>query len=488
MTTIKQERIDEELFLRLRQKVLSAWPTLQEIDLEEAVAYQKSLPDTKRYYKQLQKLVNEGRMAVLPRQGTPILEEEIALVQTLTELGVTCLPLTTDSYTRNGRFDKSEQGLRESIESGKPKLNGYPIVNHGLQNNRKLVESVDACLDPRCSREANSQVAEMAFASGMNAMPCSLFGWLGGYDKKCTIEEFIETAQYMGRLMGYYADNGVIITADNHGWLPNGVIPQSVNIATQIIEAVNVICQGAKCVMPQVNLQGCMAQDIGDMRAMPRLYHKYLDKLGYRDVIIPGIVASQVPLYPYPQDVGSAFGYSLYTAVTAALARAPIAFIKTIDEALGVPSRESHVQTYKGSNWIFNVVRQQENFIVDNEAIKEEEEVTFREVSCILDKVLDMGDGDLIAGTVLAFKAGVLDSPFSINIHAKDQVLGIRDKNGATRYLDFGNLPYPEEMKDFHRQKVAARAAAEGRKMDYYVSLEDFWAISKGQLIGKVAQ
>ena len=63
-------------------------------------------------------------------------------------------------------------------------------------------------------------------------------------------------------------------------------------------------------------------------------------------------------------------------------------------------------------------------------------------------------------------------------------MLGIRDKDGACRYLDFGNLPIPEDIKDFHRQKVAEREKAEGRKMDYYASIEDFWAISKGRLKG----
>lgn len=484
MITVSQKRIDEDEFMKMRKEVLAAWPTLQEIDLEEAVAYQKSLPDSKIFYKELQRMGAENKTVNFPRAGVPVLEDQIELVRSINALGVTCTPLTTDSYTRNGLFDKAQQGLEESIKTGKPKLNGYPIVNHGLKNNRKLVESVTGCLDPRCSSIANSQVAEMAFASGMNGMPCSVFGWFSGYDKKATVEGMIKTAQYMGRLMGYYADHGVIISADCHGFLPNGVYPGSVNIATQIICALNVISQGAKCVMPQVNFQGCIAQDLGDLRATPRLFKKYLEKMGYNDIIIPGIVGSQVPLYPYPQDVGGAFGYSLYTAMVAALGKVPIAFIKTIDEALGVPSLEAHQQTYQASNWIFNVVRQQ-NFEVDNIAIQQEEELTFTEVSQILDKVLELGDGDICVGAVKAVDIGVLDSPFPINIHAKDEVLGVRDLSGACRYLEFGNLPLSEDIKDFHRAKVAERAAAENREIDYYVSLEDFWAISKGSLIGK---
>jgi len=78
----------------------------------------------------------------------------------------------------------------------------------------------------------------------------------------------------------------------------------------------------------------------------------------------------------------------------------------------------------------------------------------------------------------------VLDSPFGPNIHVRDEVLGVKDNQGACRYLDFGNLPLPEGIKDFHRAKIAERETAEGRKMDYQAVIDDFWAFSRGKLIG----
>jgi methylaspartate mutase epsilon subunit len=483
LISVRQQRIDEEAFMKMRREVLAIWPTGKEVDLEEAVAYQLALPDDRRFHKILQRMHEEGRVSLFPRQGTPLVEDEIALIRSLNELGIYLIPFTTDSYTRNLQLDKVEKGLQESVRTGKAALNGYPIVNHGVKTNRKVVEATEGALDPRSSRLGQALVSEIAFASGMTAMPNSFFGWIAGYDKKATVEECIETAQYTGRLIGYYADQGVTITTDCHGWLPNFVVPMSVNMATQIIEALISAEQGVKSVFPQVNIQGCLVQDLGDMRVLPKLMRRYLDRFGHTDVMIPGVFGSQSPLYPFPQELGSAFGYIGYTAVVAALGGVDVCSVKTVDEAAGVPSEESHRESYRAAQWIFGAMHDQE-IEMDNEAIRQEVEVAAAEVEAILEKVLDLGEGDVAVGTVKAVEAGVLDSPMSINIHAQDKVLGIRDNDGACRYLEFGNLPIPEDIKDFHRQKVAEREKAEGRKLDYYAAIDDFWAISNGRLKG----
>jgi len=266
MIEVKQQRVDEDVFMAKRKGVLSIWPTGGEVDLDEAVEYQQALPDNRRFHKILQRVHDEGRLGLFPRQGTPLVDDEIALIRSLNELGIYLIPFTTDSYTRNLQLDKVERGLEESKRTGKAALNGYPLINHGVKTNRKVVESTEGALDPRSSRIGQALVSEIAFASGMTAMPNSFFGWIAGYDKKATVEECIETAQYTGRLIGYYADQGVIISTDLHGWLPNFVIPMSVNMATQIIEALISAGQGVKSVFPQVNIQGCLAQDLADMR------------------------------------------------------------------------------------------------------------------------------------------------------------------------------------------------------------------------------
>jgi len=478
--SVRNKKIDEELFMRMRREVLKEWPTGAEVDFDEAVEYQRNLSEGHNFMKVTQKLREEGRTAVWPRAGTPVLEDEIALVKTLVASGIVHVPVTIDSHTRRYDYRKAQQGLDESIRTGKPHLNGYPIVIHGVKNTRKVIESVEAAFSPR---GAGKLSMEIALASGMTAAGKSAFLEFGSYEKTRTLEDCFEHTQYTNRLAGYYTERGSIITTDLHGFVPSGVFPLSVNLACIIVDALMAAEQGVRSVMPQSHFMGNLVYDIAWLRVAPRLMREYLDKFGYTDVVIPGTLANQTPLYPVPLQLGAAFGYITYSAMTAALGEVEACFVRTIDEGLGIPTEEAHTITYQAANWIFNVVRKQKiQYELKNIGI--EEKMIELETRAIIDKILELGDGDPVVGSIRAVEAGVIDSPFCPSIHVKGAVLGIKDLEGACRYLDFGNLPLPPEVKDFHRQKIAEREKAEGRKMDYNVVIEDFWAFSKGKIIG----
>lgn len=484
MIRTKNKRIEEDEFLSMRKQVLSTWPTGKEVDLEEAVDYQRSLPERKNVFKIVQWLKEEGRTVVFPRAGTPLLEDMIRLCQRLVDLGVLLIPVTTDSYTRLLQFQKVEEALKESRETGRPKLNGFPIVNYGVKHTRRLVESVrEGGFNPRVSRLAQPIVAEIAFASGMTAIGTCPFISFGAYEKDCTLEEAIRTSQYLSRLVGYYSERGVILTADLHGWIPTGIIPLSVNIATLIASALITAEQGVKSIMPLIHSMGNMVQDIAYVNVTKRLLREYLDRFDFKDVSICGISLQQIPLYPMPQDMGEALAFTHYTAILACLCEAESVFLRTVDEGLGVPDEKAHELTYRSANWIFNVLRGQ-RIRMRLEGLEEEERIAEMEIRAILERLLEMGDGDIVLGSIKGVEEGTIDSPFSPNKHVKGLVLGVKDTRGAVRYLEFGKLPIPQEAKEFHRERVAEREKAEGRKIDYMVSIEDFWAFSKGKLKG----
>ena len=237
-----------------------------------------------------------------------------------------------------------------------------------------------------------------------------------------------------------------------------------------------------KSIIPWSFMLGHMAQDIAWVRLTRRLVREYLDKFGYKDTATPALFISQIPLFPYPQDMGWAFGFLNYSAMVAAMAEAEGVYLRTIDEGAGIPTKEAHAVSYRSAKWIFDVVRQQKiDFRL--EEVAAEERLAEMEARALLDKILKLGEGDVAVGLQKAFDLGYMDTPFSSNIHIRGQVLGVRDLRGACRYLDFGNLPLPEEAKEYHREKIAEREKAEGKKLDYHTVVEEFWSFAKGAIV-----
>jgi methylaspartate mutase epsilon subunit len=475
---VSNKRVDDDILMKKRREDLDKWPTGKEVDFDEAVAYQKSLPDSKIWWKVMTKLQEEGRMSVFPRAGTPILENMIELCQGLRDSGVVLIPVTTDSYTRLGQYEKVEEILKECERTGKSLLNGYPIINQGVKKTRKLVESVDAAFSPRGAG------GEIAIASGLTTFEESMgFLGFGSYAKNMTIRELAERYQNSKRILGWYADRGVILCCDLHGWLPGAPFPLSVNIACLIIEAVTAAEQGQKAIYPLVACMGNMVQDLAWIKLAPRLIREYLDRFGYRDTMIVGTCPAQTPLFPVAMDLGGAFAYLTYVSMVGALSKSNAVDLRSIDEGAGIPSKDTNTVSYRAAKWIFDIVREQ-RIEIDVKGIDVEERVTETEVRAILDRIFDLGDGDIVEGTVRAVESGVLDSPWSPNVNVKDEVLGVRDARGACRYLEFGNLPIPDDIKEFHREKIAEREKLEGKKADYHMAVKDLWSLSKGKIVG----
>jgi methylaspartate mutase epsilon subunit len=386
--------------------------------------------------------------------------------------------VTTDSYTRLGQYEKVQGILDECNRTGKALLNGYPIINQGVKQTRKLVESVDAAFSPRGAG------GEIAIASGLTTYEGGLeFITWGSYSKRMTIRELVEKWQNSTRLAGWYADRGVILCTDLHGWLPGAPFPLAVNIVGLIVQALTAAEQGQKALYPLVHCMGNMTQDMAWIRLVPKLIREYLDEFGYKDCMITGCCPAQTPLFPNPMDMGGAFAYLNYIAMVGALTRCNAVDLRSIDEAAGVPTKDTNTVSYGSAKWIFDVVREQD-IEIDVKDIAEEEKATEKEVRAIMDRILDLGDGDVVDGTIKAVESGVLDSPWSPNITVKDKVLGVRDAHGACRYLEFGNLPFPNEIKEFHRQKIAERERLEGKKADYHTAVRDLWSLSKGKIVG----
>src|SRR5699024_7799640 len=157
-------------FMKLRQEVLTQWPTGKGVDLEEAFAFHKSLPQEKIFSQKLIDAKEQHKTLVQPRAGVPVVEEHIKLLQFLQDEGeADLLPTTIDSYTRQNRYEEAENGIRESIHTRKSMLNGFPAVNHGVYGCRQIIENLDIPVQVRHGTPDARLLTEICYAGGFTS-------------------------------------------------------------------------------------------------------------------------------------------------------------------------------------------------------------------------------------------------------------------------------------------------------------------------------
>ena len=157
--------------------------------------------------------------------------------------------------------------------------------------------------------------------------------------------------------------------------------------------------------------------------------------------------------------------------------------VKTPHEAMGVPTKEANAAGLRATKQIISMLADQK--MVEDTVLAAEIDIIKRETRCILEKTLELGNGDIAVGTVRAFEAGVIDVPFAPSRINAGKIMPARDDQGAVRFLDTGMLPFTEDIKAFHREKIAERAKNEGREVSFQMSIDDIYAISKSCLVGR---
>lgn len=481
---LKNQRLSKEEFLRQRKEVLAAWPTGRDVDLDEAVDYHKSMPATKNAALRTLEAKKKGITELFCSSGTDTVAAHTELLKYCREVGhVDYASSYIDSLTRTGRFEMAEKGLKEAQETGKKVLNGFPFVSHGVKGTRSVIEAVDMPVfvwGPAVDLRLVMEIGLAGGHTGYSGGPLISF-W--NYAKNVPLDKVIGFYQYVNRLMGFYEEKGVPILNCVSGVMPT-ITPPSLMTASKIIESLIAVEQGCKHLMLMNWAQGNMAQDIASILTHSKLTDEYLKKLGYRDV--ETVSYSVDPTGRYPADESKVFSIISYFAMIGALARVQMIGVRTVDEAKHVPTKEGIAASHHCARMMINMVKDQQITIADSEAVKAESRMEEMETRAILDKVLEMGDGDVIVGAVRAVEAGVLDQSYSTSQFVKGAVMGIKDAHGAARFMDHGNLPFSREIIEFHREKIAEREGKIGRKVSYDVLVKDITAIGEGSLLPEI--
>ena len=478
---IQNKRIPDGEFQQLRAEVLTQWPTGKDVDLEEAVAYHKAMPEYRNFGKKLLNAKKEGRTLVQPRAGVPVVEEHIKLMQYLEKYGeADLLPSTIDSYTRQNRYEEAENGIAESIRLGRAMMNGFPAVNHGAAKCRQVIESIKLPMQVRHGTPDARLLTEIAYAGGFTSYEGGGISYNLPYCKNIPMERTIKDWQYVDRLTGLYEEMGVSINREPYGPLTGTLGPPCISHAAAIIEALLAAEQGVKNITVGYGQCGNIAQDVAAIRTLEELTDEYLQKYGYNDVQVTTVLHQWMG--GFPADEAKAFGVISAGSLIAALSKATKVIVKTPHEAVGIPTMEANAEGLRCTKQLIQMYADQS---LQSEMVEMEKEIIRQETRCIVDKCFELGNGDIAVGVCRAVESGVLDVPFAPCRANAGLMLPCRDNNGAIRILNMGNLPFTQELKDFHAEKINERAKVENRKPSFQMVVDDVYSIGKGRLVGR---
>ena len=483
---IKNKKLSDDEFYKIREEILSTWETGKDAaDLQANIDYQKSIPEHKSFSKKLLKAKEEGVTLIQPRAGVGLIENHIELLKHLQNEGeADLLPSTIDSYTRQNQYQNCAEGIRrekEGMASGnfRPFLNGFPAVNHGVQGCRQVIDAVNIPVQVRHGTPDARLLTEITYAGGFTSYEGGGISYNIPYAKNIPIEQTMRDWQYVDRLTGIYEEAGVSINREPYGPLTGTLVPPCISHAVAIIEALVAAEQGVKNVTVGYGQLGNLVQDVAAIRTLEELTEEYLRRYGYNDVNVTTVFHQWMG--GFPADEAKAFGVISWGAATATLAKATKVIVKTPHEAAGVPTKEANAQGLRATKQLTSMLCDQS---FSGPQVEAEKRIIKEETRCILDRCILLGNGDIILGAIAGINAGIIDIPFGPAKCNAGVMLPARDNDGAVRILEVGNLPFTEDLKKFHREKLNERAKAEGREVSFQMVINDVYAIGKGRLVG----
>lgn len=463
-------------FQRARQENLARWPTGAEVDLDEAVDYHRSLPQHKQLAAVLRKADAEGRCLTQPRGGFGTLELQLELMRELETVGLAdVIPTTTDSYTRNEQWVSAQRGIEESQKAGRSMLNGFPMVNYGVSGTRKLVEAIDKPAIVLSGTSFPKLTGEIGYAAGFSGYLGSGLAYTVSYTKETSLEDGIRNYQYLDRLAALYASRGIELHRRQPGFLTGTNIPPSIAIVSCIIDALLAAGQGVRNYGLELGQTLHLVQDAAAIRMCRVLVQEYLVKAGFKDVFTS--VTSLHWMGAWPHDDAQACALLVYGGTVAAISGATSITTKSTHEAFGIPTPKANAEGLRMTRMAIYLARKLK--LDSMPEFADECDLIRREVEPVVDKILEMGDGDIAIGTIRAAEAGVLDIPWSPNRWLKSRVMPARDADGYLRILDAGLMPFPRDVMEVHELRLRQRAEAEGTTFGDDLAVSSVYELSE---------
>lgn len=478
--TIRNRRLDDDEFLRIRrEEVLPMWETGKQLeDLNECIEGARECSEGKNYADLILKAEAENRHLLQPQFGqatTEMMIEGMTYVEDnspLQDFGL--WNIFSDSYTRKCNFKMAQVGIDRSIAEGVTNLNGWPIVNYGVEEARRIKKTIRCPLTLNSTDEDGRLASETALAAGWNAANCRSLTECLSHCKNIPLDEEIRINQYESRLAAIYHEHGVHqsphISSNLTGYDTCGF-----KVFIMVSQCLMGGEQGLKQIYLENGLNMNFVQDAAMVQTSKKLCYEYSRRFGYDMHFVAGAFPF---LGAWPPREEEADAMIAWNTASAMLAGCTPMMLKCRDEAFATPTKEGMASSVRIASHIDRLCGWQ-RMPADSSEYLLECEMLEKEVRAMMEKMLEIGDGDIALGLCKGVDAGFISTMISPWRFNKGNVRLMRDANGAMRYLDCGDLPIPQEVKEYHKDKLAERSKKEGFPVDFGMVVSDLQFASR---------
>ncbi len=449
--------LSDEVFYQDRENVLTSWPTgRQASSLQKAFETQSNL--NIRFVDVLKSQRRKAAPILHPRCGVADVDEQLSIFKGLFSADVEVFSFQIDSLTRSNEYGAIEREIRTNNYVEKAKLNGFPLINHGVTVTNSIIKSFDTVpFQVRHSTRDPRLLAEMSLASGCTSFEGGALSYCLPYFKSQSLVTSIKNWRYVDKLCGLYEKSGFPIDREFFGTLTGTLVEPSIAISVCILETLLAAEQGCRHFSLGYAEQGNRSQDIAAIQSMKALAEHYLRLLNYSDYHVSTVFHQYMA--GFPTDLKKAKSLLQGSAISSQLSGATRLMTKTLVEATEVPTVNENIEALHIIKDALN--DKSKRITVDETQIALERSLIDKEAHSIVGRVLSLSEGhtDLGGAIVDAIRLGYLDVPFSPHIENAGLVITARDKNGAIRFLDTGNLPFNKEICQFHKNSLSIQKA-----------------------------
>lgn len=437
-----------------RKQVLEEWPTGNMVKDNTVAAYANGntvdnvLRKNKRSF---------ARPLFQPRTGVADIEQQIELLQFLEAHGSDISSVQLDASSRSREYAKAELGRDISISRKRSALNGFPIPVYGVAEVRRLLALLKTPFQLRGGGPDHRFTYEIALKAGISAVEGGAICYLLPYDKQCSPVASLQNWQYIDRLCAHYEEeHRVLINREYFGVLTAALIEPSLAILVNVIQSLLSAQQGVKSITVGYAEQGNRSQDIAAMQVMEEMVMYYLHRSRYFNCSVTTVFHQYMAAFPseYAKAQELIFG----SGITATLAGATKVMVKTAVEAINIPDKYENA---KALGLCQRSALAANEKMINHQQVEIERRIIRKEVRLMMNAVLELGNNNVAVGAIKAIEQGIIDIPWSPSIYNHNKVMCVRDIDGAVRFILPGNLPFDEEIKEFHFEKINMRTMME---------------------------